>query len=177
MLAASGGVGHVAVQLAAAHGAKVTAIVGDSDKAARARAHGAAEVLLRDGVDAAALAERFHVVFDASGRADFAAAFAPARIGGRVVSIVTRGEASLDPMHARGLSLHAVFMLLPMLTGEGRVRHGEILREVAALVDAGSLRPQVDPRRFALEQVGAAHALLERGGAAGKLVIDVAAGD
>ena len=62
-----------------------------------------------------------------------------------------------------------MFTLLPLLTGEGRAHHGEILREVAALVEAGALRPQVDPRRFTLDMVGAAFVAAERA----KIVVDL----
>ena len=77
-------------------------------------------------------------------------------------------------MHVKGLSLHVVFMLIPMLHDAGREAHGRILREIAALVDAGRLRPLIDPERFPLDRVAAAHAKLEAGRALGKLVIDIA---
>jgi hypothetical protein len=38
-----------------------------------------------------------------------------------------------------------MFTLLPVLTGHGREHHGEILREAAALADAGLLKPLPDP--------------------------------
>jgi hypothetical protein len=38
-----------------------------------------------------------------------------------------------------------VFTLLPMLTGEGRAHHGDILREATRLIEAGKLAPRVDP--------------------------------
>ena len=78
-------------------------------------------------------------------------------------------------MHVKGLSLHVVFMLIPMLHDLGRARHGAILREAASLVATGKLRPLLDPARFALEQAGEAHRRLESGAAVGKVVIDVAA--
>ncbi len=60
-----------------------------------------------------------------------------------------------------------------MLTGAGRAHHGEILRRASALVDAGKITPRVDPRRFTLENVAAAHDALVSGSRAGKVVVDV----
>ncbi len=78
-------------------------------------------------------------------------------------------------MHAKGLSLHVVFMLIETLHGIGRAHHGTILREAGKLVAQGRLCPLLDPARFALEQVADAHRHLESGAAVGKVVIDVAA--
>ncbi|MGV9247704.1 zinc-binding dehydrogenase [Streptomyces sp. NPDC003710] len=60
-----------------------------------------------------------------------------------------------------------------MLTGRGRDHHGEILREAAALADAGALKPLLDSRRFTLATVADAHAVVESGTAQGKVVIDI----
>lgn len=175
----TGGVGHIAVQLAKARGATVYATTSSPEKAALARRLGADETIdyRKEGVEAyvARLTEGkgFDVVFDATGGSDIATAFAGARLNGRVVVIVAGFEADLSPMHAKGLSLHAVFMLIPMLHDVGREQHGRILREAAALVEAGRLTPLLDPERFTLAQVGAAHAKLESGKAVGKLVIDI----
>jgi NADPH:quinone reductase-like Zn-dependent oxidoreductase len=62
-----------------------------------------------------------------------------------------------------------------MLTGRGREHHGQILREAAALVDAGALRPVLDPRRFSLDTVTDAHRHVEQGTGQGKLVVEVRA--
>lgn len=179
VLGAAGGVGHVATQLAARHGARVAAVVSNEDKAALARALGATDIVFRDAEPLEAAAQRltggrgFDLVFDASGNDNFAAVFAATRPQGRVVSLVTRHVVDLSPLHARALSLHAVMMLVPMLHDLGRERHAEILREVAAAVDAGALRPLVDPGGFALADVARAHAHLESGRALGKVLVDV----
>jgi NADPH:quinone reductase-like Zn-dependent oxidoreductase len=67
-----------------------------------------------------------------------------------------------------------VFTLLPLLTGEGRARHGEILAEAAALAEAGQLVPQVDPRDFRLADIEAAYDALTSRQAEGKLVVTIA---
>ena len=113
-------------------------------------------------------------VYDATGGSDIAASFQAARLDGQVVTIVSQYEADLTPMHIKGLTLHVVFMLIPMLHDVGRAEHGRILREAAALADAGRLRPHLDPRRFDLANTADAHRHLESGHAVGKVVIDVA---
>ena len=60
---------------------------------------------------------------------------------------------------------------MPLLTGRGQAHHGEILRDAAALADAGKLRPLMNKRRFAAAEIGAAHALVESG-ALGKVVVE-----
>ena len=93
------------------------------------------------------------------------------RLNGTVVTILTQSTHDLTPMHAKGLTLHAVFMLIPLLHGVGRAHHGEILSAVAELVDEGRLRPQLDPRLCTFEEVAEAHRHLESGQAVGKVVI------
>jgi NADPH2:quinone reductase len=66
-----------------------------------------------------------------------------------------------------------VFTLLPLLTGMGRGHHGEILREAARLVEAGSIAPHLDARHFALNAVDEAYRAIESRTAAGKIVIDI----
>ena len=62
-------------------------------------------------------------------------------------------------------------MLLPLLTGQQRERHGAMLREVAELVDAGRLRPLLDPAAFTFDDVAAAHRHVESGAHVGKVVL------
>ena len=47
------------------------------------------------------------------------------------------------------------------------------MREATKLVEAGKLKPLVDERRFTLETVMEAHALVESGKAMGKVVVEV----
>ncbi len=66
-----------------------------------------------------------------------------------------------------------MFTLLPLLTGVGREQHGQILRQAAQLIEAGELKPLMDPRTFTLENAESAHELLKSGAAEGRLVIEV----
>ncbi len=67
-----------------------------------------------------------------------------------------------------------IVMLLPMLRDEGREKHGRILRELATLVEAGKVRPLLDPHRFDLAHAADAHRHLESGKAVGKVVVEIA---
>jgi NADPH:quinone reductase-like Zn-dependent oxidoreductase len=176
----AGGVGHVAVQLAKHLGATVVATDGTAEKLALARALGADHAVnyrdtpVDDYVRAYTGGRGFDVVFDTAGGPNLTNAFAGARLGGTVVTTIALHALDLSPMHAKGLTLHAIYMLTPMLYDVGRERHGEILRAVAALVDAGRLTPRVDPARFALTDATAAYDYAASGRAAGKVVVEVA---
>lgn len=175
----TGGVGHVVVQLAKARGARVFTTVSSEEKAALARELGADETInykdekVADYVARLTGGRGFDVVFDATGGSDIATSFAGAKLNGHVVTIVSGYDADLRPMHGKGLSLHVVFMLIPMLYDIGRETHGALMEEAAKLVDEGRLKPHVDPRRFSLAEVADAHRHLEGGKAVGKIVIDV----
>lgn len=175
----TGGVGHLAVQLAKIGGARVAATVGSAEDAALARQLGADETInfheeaVEAYVDRLTGGRGFDAVFDTVGGANLVKSFAAAGRGGRIATTNARTQADLGPMHAKALSLHAVFMLLPMLDGIGRERHGEILRQVAVLADQGRLRPLVDPQSFTLETAPDAHRHIGSGQARGKVVIDI----
>jgi NADPH2:quinone reductase len=117
--------------------------------------------------------EGFDVIFDTIGGQHLERSFQAARNNGQVVTTMALTQLDLKLMHLKGLSLHVIFMLLPLLTGIGRERHGAILREVAALADAGKLRPLVDETRFTLTTTANAYRHLESGEATGKVVIDI----
>jgi NADPH2:quinone reductase len=174
---ATGGVGHLALQLAKLDGAELTATASSADKLRIARELGADHVVnYREETTGGYVArltggKGFDIVVDTAGGEALARSLEAARPNGIVVSIMTRGTFDLTPMLTRGLSLHAVFMLLPMLTGEGRERHGAMLREVAELVDAGRLRPLLDDSTFTFDQVADAHRRVEGGGHVGKVVL------
>lgn len=176
----TGGVGHVAIQLAKARGARIATTVDSDEAAALARSLGADETINYRIETVAAYVARltggrgFDLVFDTVGGPNLVNSFEAAAPGGRIVTTNARVSLDLGPMHAKALTLSAVFMLLPMLTGEGRKAHGAILRDIAQLVDEGRLRPLIDPARFTLESAPDAHRHLASGQARGKVVVDIA---
>jgi NADPH:quinone reductase-like Zn-dependent oxidoreductase len=60
-----------------------------------------------------------------------------------------------------------------MLTGTGRVHHGDILREAAKLAEAGKLKPLLSRERFTFETALQAHAAVETGKKVGKVVVEI----
>ena len=76
-------------------------------------------------------------------------------------------------MHLKGLQHIGVLMLIPLLHGVGAAAHGQIMREITALAEAGQIRPLMDGEPYALEDVAGAHARMESGQAMGKVVVQV----
>lgn len=175
----TGGVGHVAVQLASALGARAFTTVSAGSRALSMRMGATDAIDYRTETVEAYVRrltndEGFDVVFDTIGGQHLEQSFQAARNGGQVVSTMALTQLNLKSMHLKGLSLHVIFMLLPLLTGEGRERHGAVLREVAALADTGKLQPLVDETRFTLATATDAYRHLESGEATGKVIIDIA---
>jgi NADPH:quinone reductase-like Zn-dependent oxidoreductase len=173
----AGGVGHVAVQLARAAGAHVFA-TGSAMSFDDVRQLGATPIDYETSSVEQYVAEHtggkgFDIVYDTVGGATLDASFNAIRRFGHVVSALGWGTHALAPLSFRGGTYSGVFTLLPLLTGEGRAHHGEIMREATKLAEAGKLRPRLDPRRFELSNVGAAHAAIEQRSARGKIVIDI----
>ena len=153
-----GGVGHLAVQMAVARGARVFATASpanhdwlrelgaepldydDEELAARVREVGGADAAID--------------LFGGEGRQQ---AFACLRSGGRLVSI-----ASPPPEPSDVAETHYVFVR----------PSGFDLHELAELVDGGHLKPHVE-EAFPLERAADAHERIEGGHTRGKLVLSV----
>ncbi len=174
--AGAGGVGHIAVQLAAAMGAEVFATV-SPEKQEIAQRFGAVPIDYRtesvdDYVARHTAGKGFDIIYDTVGGATLDASFAAVRhYTGRVVSALGWGTHSLAPLSFRGASYSGVFTLLPLLTGEGRAHHGEILSRAAELADEGKLAPLLNKTQFSASDIAAAHTEVERG-SLGKTVIE-----
>jgi NADPH:quinone reductase len=174
----AGGVGHVAVQLARSVGAKVFA-TGSAKSLDYIKQLGATPIDYDKSNVERDVAEHtggkgFDIVYDNVGGATLDASFNAIKRFGRVVSALGWGTHALAPLSFRGGTYSGVFTLLPLLTGEGRAHHGEIMREATRLADNGQLRPRLDLRRFNLSNVGDAHAAIEDRSAQGKIVVDIA---
>ena len=173
----AGGVGHVAVQLARSVGANVFA-TGSAKSLAYIEELGAVPIdydntSVEQYVAAHTGGKGFDIVYDNVGGATLDASFNAIRRFGHVVSALGWGTHALAPLSFRGGTYSGVFTLLPLLTGEGRDHHGEIMREATRLAAAGQLRPRLDPRRFTLSNVDDAHAAIEDRSAQGKIVVDI----
>lgn len=174
----TGGVSHVAIQLAKAQGATVFATCSSEHKAAIARELGADEAINYRDMDVQTYVDRFSegrgfdVVFDTVGGDNLQNCFKAAALNGCVVSVSTRSLQDLSLMHSKGLTLHVVFMLIPLLHNIGRHHHRDILTALGELVSQSRLRPLLDEARFSIADVAKAHARLESGQVLGKVVLE-----
>jgi NADPH:quinone reductase len=174
----AGGVGHVAVQLAKHLGAEVYATCSGEQQARVIKGYGATPINYKNESVADYVAKHtdgkgFEIVFDSVGGANMANSFEAAALNGQVVTTVSMLELDLTPAHFKGLSVHVVFMLIPMLHNHKREEHGAILTKLAEIADAGALKPLLDDTQFALEDIGQAHARLGSGQAMGKVVVEL----
>jgi NADPH2:quinone reductase len=174
--AGAGGVGHIAIQIARAFGAQVFATV-SPEKKSIVEDFGATPIDYRtasveDYVAANTGGQGFDIVYDTVGGATLDASFvAVKRYAGHVLSSLGWGSHSLAPLSFRGATYSGVFTLLPIITGEARAHHGQILTHAAALAGAGKLRPLLSNQHFSASEIGAAYTLVEAG-TTGKIVID-----
>ncbi|MDJ0632064.1 MAG: zinc-dependent alcohol dehydrogenase family protein [Xenococcaceae cyanobacterium MO_188.B29] len=174
----TGGVGHIGVQLAKWTGAKVYALVSSEEKAAIALSlgvdvtinyrHTPVEEFVAEHTDG----NGFDVVFDTVGNDNLQNAFKAAKLNGTVISTVSLSQQDLTLLHAKGLTLHLVYMLIPLLFNLDRSYHGKILTKLADLVDKGEIRPLIDAQSFTFDDVAAAHVYAESGTAVGKVVLN-----
>jgi len=175
---ATGGVGHIAVQLAKSVGATVYASCSSEHKAAMATELGADHTINYRETDVATYVndytqgKGFDVIFDTVGGDNIQKSFQAAALNANVVTVSARSTQDLSMMHSKGLSLHVVFMLIPLLHKIGRADHGEILRQIAGLVDQSRLRPLLDKTRYNIDQIADAHAKMESGDYIGKIVVE-----
>jgi NADPH2:quinone reductase len=177
----TGGVGHVGVQLAKAKGARVAATVSSEDKAEIASSLGADDIINYREETVDSYVQRltdgrgFDVVYDTVSGPVFDQSLNATRNRGRIITVFTGTESTtLDLMNAfiKAATVHTQNMSIPLITGEGREHHGEILREAAKLADAGKLKPLIDPNRFTFTQANEAHALFESNKHVGKIVLE-----
>lgn len=174
----SGGVGHVALQLANYFGAEVYSTGGGDKQLALIQALGATPINYKTETVADYIAAHtnglgFDLIFDSVGGANMTNSFEAAALNAHIASTVALVDLDLSTAHFKGLSLHIVFMLIPMLHKTKRKEHAQILKALADIVEAGKLKPVIDEKVFTLEQVGDAHARLESGQALGKVVISI----
>ncbi|MEQ8335618.1 zinc-dependent alcohol dehydrogenase family protein [Nisaea sp.] len=174
----AGGVGHVAVQLAKHSGAEVYATVSGGEQAAIVEGYGATAINYKTETVAEYVEKHtggagFEIVYDSVGGPNLTNSFEAAALNGNVATTVSMVELDLTPVHFKGLSLHVVFMLIPMIHDHKREEHGAILTELAAIVDAGKLTPLLDEKTFGLADVGQAYDRLTSGQAIGKVVVEI----
>ena len=156
---AGGGVGSFAVQFARVSGARVLATAG-SDKIALLRDLGVAETIDYTTTRFEDVARDVDVVFDTVGGELTKRSFTVLKRGG----IYVTPAAQLDAEAGKASGVRATGMMSQANPAQ--------LREIAALIDAGKVKPVVSTV-LPLREARQAHELLEAGHARGKLVLRV----
>lgn len=172
----TGGVGHIAIQLAKWRGAKVFTTCSSEQKTEIAKQLGADVVINYKNAaipDYMSLTNNqgFDVVFDTVGGEMLSSSIATTAPYGCVVSIRATGMHDLTPAFQKGLSIHTIFQPLPIISGIKRPHYQYILTQIAGLVDNGIVKPLIDKKIFKMSEVGSAHQYLEEGKAIGKVVV------
>ena len=174
----TGGVGHMAVQIAKAFGAEVYATVSGGQEAIVEK-FGAVAInyqttSVEQYLDALTGGEGFDIVYDTVGGAVLDGSFnAVKKYTGHVLSCLGWGSHKLAPLSFRAATYSGVFTLLPLLTGKGRAHHGEIMKHAARLVMEGKLKVLVDSRQFTMTNIEEAYTLIQNGSRMGKIVVNI----
>lgn len=165
VIGASGGVGHLAVQIAKAYGAHVTGVC-STRHVALVRGLGAERVVDYTREPSFLAPGAYDVILDLIVREPIRALLAALTTSGVYVSTLP------------SLMRVAAALILPAISKK-RVRvvsvkpRGRDLDELRRLCEAGALRPVID-KTFRLEDLAAAHAYSRQGKTTGKIAVDVA---
>ena len=172
----TGGVGHVAVQLAKSRGAKVFATCGSDEKCEIAKSLGADDAFnyrtmkVKDYVDQATGGAGFDVVYNTPGASAIDQSVAAAGFRGTILDIL--GDFPVEPGFAmKWLNFSSIFAGRSLIADVDQEHVGEILRETAKLVEAGQLRPLIHEQRFTFAQAGEAHRVAEHDRPTGKVFL------
>lgn len=172
----SGGVGHVALQLAKHFGAKVYATGGGEKQAVFIKNLGGTAINYKnesvaDYLEKYTGGHGFDVIYDTVGDANLNRSIEAIKLNGHIATTSSMTNIDLTLAHLKGASLHVVFMLIPMIHNVGRCAHRKILTEIASIAEAGKLKPALTDKQFTLETVAQAHQYAESGAGMGKVVL------
>lgn len=179
--AGAGGVGHVAIQFAIQHGARVATTVSSREKADYVSTLGVENVInykesnIVDEVNGWTSGKGVDVVFDTVGGKVFADCFNYCTEYGRVVTLLEPpADMNWKVARTKNISFSFELMLLPMLRElpQARAHQLEILDIAARMIDAGNLHLKIQ-NRFALQGAANAHAMIEAGHTHGKLILEI----
>lgn len=175
----AGGTGHVAIQIARELGARVAATVSSAEKAAVAEALGAERTIRYREQDFVTTAldwtrgRGVAVVLDNAGEQVFRDSLRALAPYGRLVTLMGMPADLADgTAYNNNLTVHNVMMLTPMWKGlqAHRRRQAKVLQLALDWLDSGRIEVRIQ-HRFPLSEAAAAHALLEREGGTGKIVL------
>jgi NADPH2:quinone reductase len=180
--AGAGGVGHLAVQLAALHGARVCTTVSTQGKEDFVRALGAEKVIRyreRNFVEetlAWTNAAGVDLALDLVGGRTFYQTFGAVRFYGRMVTMLGPDPKYADwqPARLRGLTVSFYLMFSPGYFNlvDHQKRQTGVLERAAELFEKRKLSVKVS-RTYPLREAAEALRAIERGDTAGKIVLEV----
>jgi alcohol dehydrogenase len=181
--AGSGGVGTFAVQYAKHLGLHVTSTT-SSGNADFVKSLGADRVIAYDRENYLEQGGGYDIVYDTLGGAFTVDAFKVVKRGGVVISLSGPPDRDFASREGAGLLVRVAVWLMgrkvyaaSASAGAAYIwffteSNGDQLREIAALVECGAIRPVID-REFAFEKLPEALGYLEAGRARGKVVLNV----
>lgn len=172
----AGGIGTMAIQLAAARGAEVLATGGSPDKLELCRSLGATRAISYRDEDFVEVLEEVggaDVILDNMGAKYLGRNVAALATGGRLVIIGmqggARGELDINALLRKRASVTATSLRARPLEEKAAICCG-VVENVWPLVAAGQVRPIVE-NTMPLEDVAKAHRLMDEGGHSGKIVL------
>ncbi|GGE74736.1 zinc-dependent alcohol dehydrogenase family protein [Priestia taiwanensis] len=174
---ATGGVGHIAIQLAKYKGAIVYATASSEEKVKIGYELGADHVFsyrekhVDEYVEEYTDGKGFDVVLDTVGTQTLDDSLQAAKVNGTVMSIATRSTHDLSMMHAKGLTLHVVFSIIPLLHHEGKEEQQRILQLLAEVIDNTGMKPLLDPLSFSFGDANKAYEYMENEKKYGKVIL------
>ncbi|SEO10308.1 NADPH2:quinone reductase [bacterium A37T11] len=117
----------------------------------------------------------FDVVFDTIGNQHLKDSFEAVKRKGTVVTTLSLDTIDMSLMHEKALAFHTVYMIIPIFYNDeaGKQEHGQQLNHITELVEAGKVKPLIDPHIFSHDQAAEAHDYAEVGKNTGKVVITV----
>jgi alcohol dehydrogenase len=181
--AGSGGVGTFAVQYAKHLGLDVTSTT-SSKNADFVKSLGADRVIAYDRENYLEQCGGYDIVYDTLGGAFTVDAFKVVKRGGVVISLSGPPDRDFASREGAGLVVRIAVWLMGRKVYAASAQagaayvwfftesNGDQLRDIAALVDSGAIKPVID-REFAFEKLPEALAWLEAGRARGKVVLKV----
>jgi NADPH2:quinone reductase len=174
----SGGVGHMAVQIAKAFGAEVYAT--DSGRGLKyieslgATAIDYTTMQPEEYVNKYTDGKGFDIVYDVVGGVTLDNSFKSVKkYTGHVLSSLGWGTHSIAPLSFLGATYSGVFTLLPLLSGTDKYLHGQILEKATKLIEQNRIVPLISSKSFNLNQANEAYAELKNRTEIGKIVIEL----
>ncbi|WP_210439431.1 NAD(P)H-quinone oxidoreductase [Nocardioides xinjiangensis] len=172
----TGGIGTMAIQVAAARGAEVFTTAGSPEKLELCRSLGASHAIdyrEEDFVEVLEQAGGADVILDNMGAAYLARNVSALATNGRLVVIGfqggTKGELDINALLRRRASVTATSLRARPRAEKAAICCG-VVENVWPLVASGRVRPIVEAT-MPLDDVARAHQLMEDGGRAGKIVL------